>query len=176
MVLVISGSNIPNSRVLKAATKVASGYEKLGQKAEVIDLSTFSWSDLTGATYARDKQPSWLKDLNDKTMAAKGLVFLAPEFNGSYPGILKFWIDHWPYPEAFKNKKIALIGLGGGQYGGLRPADHLAEVFSYGESFVLPRRVYIRTVDSVLTREGEIVDEMVQKILSEQTKEFLAGL
>lgn len=173
MILVISGTNMPGTRVVKAAREVAKIYQSQGASCEVIDLSEFNWGELNGTTYFKDKQPKWLQDLNQKTMAAKGVVMMAPEYNGSYPGILKLWIDHWQYPEAFKNRNLAIIGLGGGQYGGLRPADHLAEVFAYGESFVLPRRAYIRTVDSVITKEGQIVDEFLAKLLVEQAKEFL---
>src|SRR4051812_19947248 len=103
MILIVSGNNIPNSRALRVSETLKRFYEGKKEAVTIIDISTLPLSELKGNTYLKDKQPSWLVELNKVVMAAKGLVFVVPEFNGSYPGVLKTWIDHWPYPEGFRN-------------------------------------------------------------------------
>jgi chromate reductase len=171
--LIISGSNIPQTRALRVCETLKGLYAEKKMNAEIIDLSALPLHELSGKTYFKEHQPSWMADLNKKIIETEGIVFVVPEFNGSYPGALKMWIDHWAYPEAFKKRRICLIGMGGGNFGGLRPVDHLADVFSYGEAFVLPQKVYLRSIDSVVTKEGKIVDEATAQLVQSQVENFI---
>jgi chromate reductase len=68
---------------------------------------------------------------------ADKFIFIIPEYNGSFPGILKLLIDVLD-PAVFKNKKAGLIGIATGRAGNLRGMDHLASVLMHMRCIVHP--------------------------------------
>ena len=42
---------------------------------------------------------------------------VAPEYNGSIPGALKYFIDLLPFPEAFEDRPVAFVGIASGRVG-----------------------------------------------------------
>src|SRR5690606_4596895 len=55
---------------------------------------------------------------------ADNFIIVMPEYNGSFPGVLKLVIDSCN-PEIFKHKSFALVGVSSGRAGNLRGMDHL---------------------------------------------------
>ena len=58
-------------------------------------------------------------------------VFIVPEYNGSFPGALKTFIDGLEYPNTFRNKKGALVGIASGGHSGSLALSHLTDIFNY---------------------------------------------
>lgn len=65
---------------------------------------------------------------------------------------------------------MAFIGLGG-RWGGLRPVEHLQQVFGYRNAFIFPNRVFLNQVDTVL-KDGEVTNPMLLDLLKVQTRDF----
>ncbi|MFD8948588.1 NADPH-dependent FMN reductase [Streptomyces xanthophaeus] len=92
---------------------------------DVIDLAGL---DLPGI------QPGWstpptpaLSELSARVAAADGFVVVTPEYNHSYPGHLKLFIDL--HRTEWKAKAVGFVSYGG-VGGGLRAVEHLRQVFS----------------------------------------------
>jgi chromate reductase, NAD(P)H dehydrogenase (quinone) len=98
-------------------------------------------------------------------------VFVVPEYNGSFPGVLKMFIDYWKYPETFEFRPVAFVGLGT-RWGGLRPVEHLQQVFGYRNAFVFPHRVFVSNVHSAL-KDGKFIDPMINDLLKTQARDFV---
>jgi len=58
-----------------------------------------------------------------EVLMAAGLHVVLPEYNGSYPGVLKYFIDMLKFPESFENKPAAFVGVANGQWGALRAVE-----------------------------------------------------
>ena len=58
-------------------------------------------------------------------------VFITPEYNGSFPGVLKAFIDGMRFPGTFEGKKCALVGISAGTQGGALAMSHLTDIFNY---------------------------------------------
>ncbi|MEZ4873554.1 MAG: NAD(P)H-dependent oxidoreductase [Bdellovibrionales bacterium] len=101
---------------------------------------------------------------------SEGLIFVVPEYNGSYPGALKYFIDHWDYPASFEHKPVCFIGLGG-RFGGLRPVEHLQGVLGYRNAFMFPDRVFITNVWDIF-KDSEITDDNIAQLLKVQASGF----
>ena len=71
-------------------------------------------------------------------MPVRKLVIIVPEYNASFPGVLKAFIDGLTYPGGIQGKKAALVGLSGGGQGGLLAMTHLTDVLMYLGTTVLP--------------------------------------
>jgi NAD(P)H-dependent FMN reductase len=66
-------------------------------------------------------------DAGTEIEAADGIVIVTPEYNHSYPGTLKNFIDH--FHTEWAGRPISFVGYGGVS-GGLRSIEHLRLVFA----------------------------------------------
>ena len=105
--------------------------------------------------------------VNDKIVKATGLVIISPEYNGSYPGVLKAFIDGWDRKFLF-NKRVALVGVASGRQGNARGMDHLTNVLNYLEMNVIPFKLPISKVHEEFNEEGQLTNEETVKALQKQ--------
>lgn len=169
MIYVLVGTDRPNSKSLTVAQSVLNIYQNLGEKVSLIRLEDLDLTDLNGTHYNTQKPPKVAKAIDD-LLHADGLVIICPEYNGSMPGVLKLFIDQWKYPESFENRPVCFIGLGG-RFGGLRPVEHLQQVFGYRNSFIYPHRVFIQNVWNLFKGET-MTDPIVQELIEKQAQGF----
>lgn len=168
---IISGTDMPNSKAFEVSNYIKNLYLDLGVDAEVIDLVNFPLGDVAGGRYM-EKIPS-IETFRQPIVDAEALLFVIPEYNGSFPGILKLLIDYLPYPSALVNKPIAYVGIAGGAFGGLRPVEQFQMVANYLNAHQYPERVFISRVSSMFDSEVGIKDEFQQKLLLSQTTGFI---
>ncbi len=169
MIEIVAGTDRPGSNTLKVAKFVQSLYQAQNIPAQVLDLMEIKPADADGGNYFQGARGS-LKVMVDRITAADGVVMLVPEYNGSYPGILKLFIDYWKYPETFEYRPFAFIGLGG-RFGALRPVEHLQGVLGYRNGFLFPNRVFISNIKEAL-KDGVIVDSLLLELLNVQARDF----
>lgn len=170
MKLIISGTNRPNSRSLQVSQLVQNLYQQEGEKVELLDLSQMPYEELTGSQYGSKNMAGVWGEAITKVNKADGLVIVVPEYNGSMPGALKYFIDHWIYPESFEARPVCFIGLGG-TFGGLRPVEHLQQVFNYRNGYVFPMRIFMFNVWNIL-KDGKITDANLSQLLHQQVVGF----
>ena len=99
--------------------------------------------------------------------AAQKFIFIVPEYNGSFPGILKLFIDALEFPETLKNKKCALVGLSAGVQGSVLAMSHLTDIFNYLTMHVLAQKIKLMGISNRMSDDG-ITDEMGIQLLEEQ--------
>lgn len=143
-IAIISGTDRPNSYALKVSNYIQREITKLGYDAIVIDLQEFPIVDVAGGRYGDEIES--IKTYNKPILESDGMLFVVPEYNGSFPGILKLFIDYLPFPSAFKNVPIAFVGEAGGAFGALRAVEQLQMVAAYRMAFQYPERVFINRV------------------------------
>jgi chromate reductase len=169
MIHIISGTNRPNSRSLTLAKQVMAFHEKQFEDVRLVNLEELDMSSLNGEQYSKNK-PEHIESLVEELTASQGFVIVCPEYNGSMPGILKYFIDHWRFPDTFEYRPVCFIGLGG-RYGGLRPVEHLQQVFGYRNAFIFPERVFVANVWNHFDENG-VTDETLVGLLKKQAEGF----
>ena len=160
MFQIIAGTNRPYSRSMEVARIVKPFYQEYFNHVNIIDLNQVPLHQIDGDQYS-ENQPEELKKYIDMVTEAEGLLIVCPEYNGSMPGALKYFIDHWKYPDSFLFRPVAFIGLGG-IFGGLRPVEHLQQIFGYRNAFIYPERVFLINVWNEL-KDGQITNEVSTK-------------
>lgn len=171
-ILLLSGTDRPNSYALRVTRFVAKEYEKLGAQTEILNLEDYPFSAVLGGTY--DPKIPEIQVFNNKLMQAEAIVFIVPEYNGSFPGALKLMLDYLPFPHALKHKPIALIGEASGAFGSLRAVEQFQLVLNYRNAFCYPDRVFIQRITKNFTDEDGPTDAVTASLLKEQMKGFLA--
>ena len=171
MVTIVSGTNRRGSNTFK----VAEYYQKtLAVKG--LDSSIFSLSDLPENLISTDlygSRSDQFQVIQDRVTNTSKFLFIIPEYNGSFPGVLKTFIDACNFPESFYDKKAALVGISSGKYGNIRGIDHFAGVCSYLHLNVLPLRIHIPYIKSEFNESGDFFKEDTLKFSNEQMDKFI---
>lgn len=171
MTLIISGTNRKESYSLRVSKVVERIYKDLKEPCEVLSLMDVPFKETFDDPYS-GTLPARFKSFAQKVEEAKRLVIVCPEYNGSFPGILKYFIDHWPYPGSFTYKPVCLIGIGAGVFGGLRALEHLQGILLYRKGCICPEKVLIGDVQNVV-RDSVIKDKSLMERLQLQAKKFI---
>lgn len=170
MKYIIAGTDRIGSSTLKVAKVIQGIYRDLGETVEVIDLVEVKPFLHTGPHYGVEN--SGLKPYLDKVLQSEGLIVVTPEYNGSMPGVLKYFIDHLKFPESFEYRPVCFVGLSAGMFGGLRPVEHLQQIFSYRNAYMFPERVFIMASHKAIDAQGQIQDEAIKGLLVKQATNF----
>ena len=176
-ITIISGTNRKGAMSLKVAQKVSKIYKSLDVNVEILDLATLP-SDIFTPTVYKEK-PDSFTPFQDMILQSDGLLFIVPEYNGSYPGILKYFIDMWKYPDSFENRCVAYIGLSAGMWGGLRSVEHLQGVMGYRNAFQFNERVFINNIYSRWDYDSGLIKLLgsekfsVEELLQSQSQNFV---
>lgn len=170
MIYIISGTNRKDSKTLEVSKVVQKEFKNIGKDAHIIDLCELPFDTLHTANYGKNIPPK-IADAVQLLNKAEGLFIVTPEYNGSFPGVLKYFIDYFSYPETFEYRPVAFVGLGW-RWGGLRPVEHLQQVFNYRNAFIFPERVFITNAPTVLS-EGELKDEKILALIQKQVQGFV---
>lgn len=125
--------------------KVAEHYRVLalnaGLESQILDLQQLPANLQVVDCYGhRTEQFLRFQEIMDHS---KTLVFVVPEYNGSFPGILKLFIDACDYPGKWSEKQAALVGISAGQGGNVAGLKHLQDVLDYLKVFTFPHKVNI---------------------------------
>ncbi|MBC7371513.1 MAG: NAD(P)H-dependent oxidoreductase [Bdellovibrionaceae bacterium] len=166
---IISGTDRADSNTLKISKHIQSLYRDIGEEAEVVDLREIRKELISGPHYGKD-QPATLAKEIDKISSSDGLIIVCPEYNGSMPGILKYYIDHFKFPDSFEYRPVCFVGVGM-MFGGMRPVEHLQQVFGYRNAFIYPQRVFMINVHKSM-KDGLVVDPTMLELLKSQASGF----
>ncbi len=171
MITIISATNRPNSNTLKIARNYAQLMGKQG-----VEYKLFSFEQLPVDLIASDlynkRSENFQQLLNEFIIPAQKIVFIVPEYNGSFPGVLKVFLDA-VHPDTNRGKKVALVGVSSGRAGNLRGLDHLTGILHYLGMHILPNKQPISSVLTLLNEDGALKDENTIKVFEKQIGEFV---
>jgi NAD(P)H-dependent FMN reductase len=170
MITIIAGTNRPGSNSLKIAEFLKAVYAKMDQPAEVLSLKDLPESLFRPEAYA--EKPEAFKPFADAVLNSSGLHVVSPEYNGGYPGVLKYFIDMLPFPESFEGKPVAFTGVAAGQFGALRPVEQLQQIFGYRNAYIYPNRVFIMGVFGLINESDILEDAKTEERLIDQASGF----
>lgn len=168
---IISGTDRPNSNALKVSRYVQKMYQKQGVDAEVISMEDFPLAEVAGGLYG--KEIPAVEKFRNPVVKADGLIFVIPEYNGSFPGVLKVFIDYLPFPKAFEKMPMAFIGESAGAFGALRSVEQFQMIANYRNALQFPERVFIPRVKKEFSEDEGLTDSFKQELLESQTKNFI---
>lgn len=156
MMTLLVGTNRPGSNSRKVAAQIEGLYRDLNVPLEVIDLAKLPLDIFLPTAYG--EKPAGFAPFSDAVLRADGLHVVTPEYNGSVPGVLKYFIDMLKFPESFEHRPVCFTGVAAGMWGALRPVEQLQAIFGYRNAHVFPERVFIPRVHEQLDGEGRIKD------------------
>lgn len=169
-ILIISGTNRSGSNASKIAQLLAGAYSKHAIAADVLSLESLPAEMFLPEAYG--VKPPSVQALQQRILDAAGLHIVVPEYNGSFPGVLKYFIDMLKFPESFDAKPVAFVGEAAGAWGALRAVEQLQMVFAYRNAHLFPNRVFIPGVGGKLDAAGQLNDADLASRLEKQCTGF----
>jgi chromate reductase len=178
MITIISGSNRKNNLTMHFASYVYKYLQDISDvKINFIDLSKIEGLIINEGMYDKGSQLSIIKRLQDDyIIPAEKFWFFVPEYNGSYPGVVKVILDAMSVREhrqSFGEKKACITGIASGRAGNLRGMDHLADVLNHLGMYVHPNKNPISSVYQFIDKEKGLIGEAVTSGLERQALELL---
>jgi NAD(P)H-dependent FMN reductase len=135
-----------------------------GVATELIDIATLP--------LPVDDAGEAIKDaaFSDKIARADGLVIVSPEYNHSFPGLLKHVLDSCL--EEYIHKPAGIVGVSAGPFGGARVIQNFLPVLRELGLMTIFTDVQFGRVHSVFDESGRLLDQAFVK----RTEAFLTEL
>jgi chromate reductase, NAD(P)H dehydrogenase (quinone) len=171
MITLLVGTNRPGSNTRKVARRLEEIYASLKVSLHVLDLAQLPPEIFSPTSYA--EKPKSFQPFADTILRSDGLHVVTPEYNGSVPGILKYFIDMLKFPESFEHRPVCFTGLGAGIWGALRPVEQLQAIFGYRNAYVFPERVFLPRINDLLEDSGRLKDPELLERLKSQAEGFV---
>jgi len=171
VIAIVAGTNRAGSRTLEIAGQIEEIHARLCADPVLIELAELP-SDLFRHEAYREK-PATFARFSDAILASEGIVVVTPEYNGGFPGVLKYFIDMLKFPESFENRPVCFVGLAAGMWGALRPVEQLQQVFGYRNAYLYPKRVFLPGATKAVDEHGRLTDPAIIERLERQAEGFL---
>ena len=170
--LIISGTNRRGSNSYKIAKTYDSILQKIDIEAEILDLCELPRDFAFSALYENSGKSEAFSIFQNKVDQHDKIIFIISEYNGSFPGVLKTFVDGLRYPSSLKNKKSALVGLSSGSMGSALAISHFTDILNYLGAIVLPFKPRLVSIHDNLNTQNQL-SKNYKTVLTEQAVQFV---
>lgn len=172
MITLISGTNRNNSFTLKLAQLYSRSLALKGIPHLFLDLAEIAPSALLDHNYS-GRRNDLIDHIQSKYFVpASKFIMIVPEYNGSYPGVLKLLIDSLDPGISIRRKKASLVGISSGRGGNLRGLDQLSGVLHYLQVQVMPFLASLPRIEESFNDSG-LPNEKLISLLEEHIERTL---
>lgn len=176
MITIIASTNRPNSMTLKVAKSIEILLQKMtDEKVLLLDLAAVNFEKLNTPAY--ESTSNYANEIRSKYfIPTQKILFITPEYNGSFAGVLKYFIDiisTADFGKTFPEKQAAIIGVAQGKAGNLIGLTHLASILMHMGMWVMPKNLPISIINNQFESENKFnptTQERVEDLLSDFIK------
>ena len=180
-ILIFAGSTRQDSynrKLAKAAAEIATGQ---GAQATLLELADYDIQLYNADLEARGTPPDVIR-FKQALHSHAAWIICCPEYNGSYPALLKNALDWASSPVKgdpvwgdgvlpFRGKVVGMCSASPGGLGGLRAQSHLAPLLLNLECWLAPRSHAVSRAADAFDAQGKLMhpqdQQGVQAVLSQ---------
>ena len=170
MITIISGTNRSNSNSFKVSGLCNDIVKAAGAESQIFSLEDLHKDFLLSEMY-QEQSSEFKNQVSQYIHKADKIIFVVPEYHGSYPGVLKVFLDAISADDIM-DKKTMLIGVASGHAGGIRPIGHMTEVLHHLRAEVFSRKPKLSYIDKLIASDGTFDEKTIQN-LKKQVHLFL---
>jgi len=168
-ILIFAGSTRQQSFNRQLAASAARLAHAAGATTTLLELADLDIPMYNADLEARGTPPDVLR-LKQLMHAHAAWIICSPEYNGSYPALLKNTLDWASSPVRgdpvwsdgslpFRGKVVGLLSASPGALGGLRALGHLSPLLLNLECWVAPRSYALGQAREAFDAQGQLVGE-----------------
>lgn len=168
-ILAFAGSTRKDSYNKKLAKVAADAARDAGAEVTFIDLADYPMPIFCEDLEAESGMPEKARAFKELLMSHDGFLIASPEYNSSYPAVLKNAIDWASRMEegekplqAFKGKVAGIMAASPGALGGLRCLVTLRMLLSNIGIHVIPGQKAVSKAHEQFAEDGTMVNEKQQ--------------
>ena len=168
-ILAFASSTRRESFNKKLVAIAAQGAREAGAEVTLIDLKDFPLPLFDQDLEAEQGMPENGKELKQLFVDHDGLLIASPEYNGSFPAVLKNAIDWVSRPAlgepslvAFRGKVATLMSASPGALGGVRGLVHVRSIPGNIGVIVLPDQIAVAKAHEAFQPDGSLKDPKQQ--------------
>lgn len=159
---VLLGATRPGRKSDRVARYLRRKLDARAITGPLIDLRDYDIPHYTASARALDPLPDGIARLGEALQMADGLLIVTPEYNGSYPGVLKDALDLFGKGE-FGRKPVAIATTSSGDFGGTNVLQLLRLYMSRVGALPVPTQFTVQRVQDAFTEEGTPTGEQTEK-------------
>lgn len=171
--LVFAGSTRQKSYNRKLASAVADLARSAGAEVTHIELADFE-VPMYNADLEAEGTPADVMKLKQLTYEHPAWIICTPEYNASYPALLKNTLDWISSPvrsdplwsdefRSTRGKIVGVLSASPGGLGGLRSQSHLAPLLLNLQCWVAPQNYALARAAEAFDEQGRLVAEAARK-------------
>jgi chromate reductase len=172
MITIIAGTNRPKSLSSQLADQYSAMLAHHNAASQILDLGELPIDFIFSALYHNTGKNEAFNEITAKLQLSEKFVFIVPEYNGSFPGVLKAFIDGMDYPNPLKDKKAALVGISSGVQGASLALSHLTDILNYLGMHVLAQKPRLAQIEENMT-ENRLKNKLYIQLIQEQVEALL---
>jgi NAD(P)H-dependent FMN reductase len=143
---------------------VAEIAKRPGVTTELIDIATLSLPVDDAGEAIKDSRYA------ERVSAADGLVIVTPEYNRSYPGLLKHVLDSCL--KEYIHKAVGIVGVSAGGFGGTRVIENMLPTMRELGLVTIFWDVNVSKVHEVFDESGALKDTAILKPIDKFLREL----
>jgi NAD(P)H-dependent FMN reductase len=128
-----------------------------GVDAELADLMDYPLPMMEERYGVHPDPTASVRSLGEKIQRADAMVFISPEYAGSYSGVLKNAVDY--FGRQMSGKPIAVVATSAGRLGGINASHQLQHLILAIMAYPMPRKLLIPQVQDTITEDLKVTAE-----------------
>jgi NAD(P)H-dependent FMN reductase len=165
---------IGSSRVGRQSHKIAYYLEnQFINRGVVVDLIDLGKTPTVTAGLVEPVEVDWdeLSDTSARVQQADALIFVTPEYHGSFSGVLKNTLDNMG--REFYRKPIGAVTVSSGKMGGLCAVAQLQHVILSLGAFALPSKLLVPDVQTSFDDSFQLLNERTLRSAEKFIEDYL---
>jgi NAD(P)H-dependent FMN reductase len=126
---------------------------------EILDLAEYELPMIEERLRFRDDPPRQALEFSGKLSRADALVIVTPEYNNSYPGVLKNCLDYFKHE--YTRKPVGIVTVSVADFGGVNCLAQLRLVTLAMSAFPIPASLPIPKIEERLSEDGTPIDNVL---------------
>lgn len=159
---VVVGSIRQGRQTPKVARYLQQRLQATGEiDAPYLDLAEFDFPPMVERLGFLESPPPQVVEFSKEIKAADALVIVSPDYNNSYPGVLKNALDYF-FTE-FRHLPVGVATVSANPHGGFVTATSLQMLLLAMQAIVLPYAVRVVDIEHSFGDDAQPRDEVYQK-------------
>ncbi len=170
-IVIISGSVRKGRQTHKVALElhkrlVEGGYSN----TNLLDIATYNLPVAEERFGKLDTPPSSIDAAQKILDDADAMIFVSPEYHGSYGGALKNFLDY--FLKEFYRKPIAVASVSTGRFGGINASSAMQQLVLSLGAYAMPQKLIVPAIHNSIDETGNVKDEFLDANFNKFISEF----
>lgn len=171
-ILIISGSVRNGRQSHKVSVElekrfVAAGYAN----TSILDIAEYNFPVAEERFGKTTQIIEGIHQAQKQLQNADAMIFVSPEYHGSFSGALKNFLDY--FWKEFERKPIGIATVSTGRFGGINASTEMQQLVLSLGAFAMPVKLIVPSVHTAFGDDGILKEQFLQNNFSNFVKEFV---